>query len=44
MANEKSQDSSPGDHISCWQVFKDDWWLLSILVGAIVFISYTVHN
>ncbi|MBI5636890.1 MAG: hypothetical protein HZA03_02845 [Nitrospinae bacterium] len=41
MANEKSQGSDPNDHVSYWQVFMDDWWLLFFLAAAILFISYT---
>ncbi|MBI5636609.1 MAG: hypothetical protein HZA03_01425 [Nitrospinae bacterium] len=40
MANEKSQGSG-NDHVSYWQVFMDDWWLLFFLCAAIFFISYT---
>ncbi len=41
MANEKSQGSNPNDHVSYWQVFMDDWWLLFFLAAAVLFISYT---
>ncbi|TBR21640.1 MAG: hypothetical protein EPO63_08460 [Candidatus Nitrosotenuis sp.] len=41
MANEKSQGSGSNDHVSYWQVFMDDWWLLFFLAAAILFISYT---